>query len=168
MQRVTISLDGELLAEIDRFVEQRGYSGRSEAVRDLLRSGLQQLGTEADGSRECVAALVYAYGHQARELAGRLTSRFHEHHDLALATLHAHLGHDSCLEVALLRGPADAVGDFGERLMAERGVLYGRLVMLPAELSTESHVHGSGPSRQHEHTHIGRSRKAAGRKKKKH
>lgn len=157
MQRVTISLDGELLAELDRFTAQRGYSGRSEAVRDLVRSGLQQ--HEADGDagaegRECVAALVYAYDHSARELAGRLTGRFHAHHDLTLATLHAHLGHDSCLEVALLRGPATAVRDFGEQLVAERGVLYGRLVTLPAEVSTERHTHGSGPSHSHEHAKI--------------
>lgn len=157
MQRVTISLDAGLLDELDRLVEQHGYSGRSEAVRDLVRSGLQQ--HEADvaaaaGNHECVAALVYAYDHSARELAGRLTGRFHAHHDLTLATLHAHLGHDSCLEVALLRGPAEAVRAFGEQLTAERGVLYGRLVMLPAEVSTERHSHGTGPSRSHEHARI--------------
>ena len=35
MQRVTVSLDDELLVELDRFAETRGYANRSEAVRDL-------------------------------------------------------------------------------------------------------------------------------------
>jgi len=158
MQRVTISLDDDLLGELDRFAATRGYAGRSEAVRDLVRSGLQQLEPDADGDRECVAALVYAFDHQARELAARLTSRFHQHHDLTLATLHAHLGHDSCLEVALLRGPAAAVREFGEHVSAERGVLYGRLVTLPVQVTTERHTHGAGRAHSHEHTKIGKGK----------
>lgn len=37
MQRVTISLDDELLAELDQFASGRGYAGRSEALRDLVK-----------------------------------------------------------------------------------------------------------------------------------
>ena len=106
MQRVTVSLDDELLVELDRFAETRGYANRSEAVRDLVRGGLQQLDTGNSGDRECVATLMYVYDHHARELASRLTNRFHGHHHLALATMHVHLDHDSCLELAVLRGPA--------------------------------------------------------------
>ena len=42
MQRVTITIDDELDAELDRFMKARGYANRSEAIRDLARSGLQQ------------------------------------------------------------------------------------------------------------------------------
>ncbi|WP_368045329.1 ribbon-helix-helix protein, CopG family, partial [Gilvimarinus gilvus] len=42
MQRITITLDEELLDLIDRRVEAQGYQGRSEAIRDLLRSGLRE------------------------------------------------------------------------------------------------------------------------------
>ena len=39
MQRITISIDDELAMAFDRFIEQRGYGNRSEAVRDLIREG---------------------------------------------------------------------------------------------------------------------------------
>lgn len=155
MQRVTISLDDELLAELDRFASERGYAGRSEALRDLVRSGLQQLEPEGDATRDCVAALVYAFDHHSRELASRLTARFHEQHDLALASLHVHLDHESCMEVAVLRGPTAAVRDFGAQVAAERGVFHGRLVTLPVRVTSEQHTHGAGPSHSHEHTKIG-------------
>jgi len=58
MQRVTITIDDELAAEIDRFIAVRSYANRSEVMRDLARSGLQQAATEAAGTRACVAALV--------------------------------------------------------------------------------------------------------------
>ena len=91
MQRVTITIDDDLDAELDRFMKTRGYDNRSEAIRDLARSGLQQAAMEISGPRPCVAALVYVYDHEARELPKRLTRDFHEHHDLAQATLHVHL-----------------------------------------------------------------------------
>ena len=87
MQRVTITIDDDLAAELDGFMAGRGYANRSEAIRDLARSGLQQAATEVAGSRPCVAALVYMYDHEARELPKRLTRDFHERHDLAHTTL---------------------------------------------------------------------------------
>jgi nickel-responsive transcriptional regulator NikR len=63
MQRVTITIDDELDAELDRFMKTRGYDNRSEAIRDLARSGLQQAAMEISGPRPCVAALVYVYDH---------------------------------------------------------------------------------------------------------
>lgn len=155
MQRVTISLDDELLAELDRFASERGYAGRSEALRDLVRGGLQQLEPEGNDQRECVAALVYAFDHHSRELASRLTARFHEQHDLALASLHVHLDHESCMEIAVLRGPTAAVQAFGQQVAAERGVFHGRLVTLPVQVTSERHTHGAGPSHSHEHTRLG-------------
>ena len=47
MQRVTITIDDELDEELNRFMKARGYANRSEAIRDLARSGLQQRATEA-------------------------------------------------------------------------------------------------------------------------
>ena len=42
MQRVTITLDDELMAELDRIIAARGYQNRSEAIRDLARAGIRQ------------------------------------------------------------------------------------------------------------------------------
>src|SRR5580704_15517512 len=104
MQRVTVTIDEELLAALDRVIVARGYQNRSEAIRDLARAGMAELQDESEGRREGVAALVYVYDHEGRELAKRLTRSFHDHHDLSLATMHVHLDHDSCMEVAVLRG----------------------------------------------------------------
>ena len=75
----------------------RGYPNRSEAIRDLARSALQQHAMQTAGRQQCVAALIYTYDHHQRELPKRLTREFHDHHDLGRATLHVHLDHDSCM-----------------------------------------------------------------------
>ncbi|MBV9829225.1 MAG: nickel-responsive transcriptional regulator NikR [Alphaproteobacteria bacterium] len=153
MQRITISINDELLAALDRVIEKRGYQNRSEAIRDLTRAGMIAHEEESEPS-EGIAALVYAYDHEARELAKRLTRSFHDHHDLSLATMHVHLDHDSCLEVAVLRGAMGEIRHFAEHVMAERGVRYGRLVTVPVATEAANHAHGYEPSRPHLHTHV--------------
>jgi CopG family nickel-responsive transcriptional regulator len=150
MQRVTITLDDDLMADLDRFIAARGYQNRSEAIRDLARSGLEQAAVEVAGSRPCVATLVYVYDHHARELPKRLTQGFHDHHELSQATLHVHLDAASCLEVTVLKGPGSEVQRFADHVIAERGVRHGHVVYIPAdELSDHSH----GQDHSHDHPH---------------
>ena len=139
MQRVTITMDDDLAAELDRYMSVRDYANRSEAIRDLARSGLQQAAIETAGSRECFATLSYVYDHAERELPKRLSKDFHEHHDLAQATLHVHIDHDSCLEVTVLKGRGSEVKALADHVIAERGVRHGHVVMMPIE---RDHAHG--------------------------
>ena len=150
MQRVTITIDEELAADLDRFMAARGYADRSEAIRDLARSGLQQVATEVAGARPCIAALVYLYDHAARELPKRLTHDYHERHDLAQATLHVHLDHESCMEVTVLKGRGADVQEFADHIITERGVRHGHVIYLPAG---GAHSHGSGETHRHGRRH---------------
>jgi len=154
MQRVTITIDDELLAALDQMIATRGYQNRSEAIRDLARAGMAELQAEAPARQDGVAALVYVYDHEGRELAKRLTRSFHDHHDLSLATMHVHLDHESCLEVAVLRGEMSEIRHFAEHVISERGVRHGRLVAVPVEVADESHAHGAERGRRHLHTHV--------------
>ena len=152
MHRLTITIDDDLVAEVDQFIARHGYANRSEAFRDLLRSGLEHTGGNAAANRHCIATLSYVYDHEARELPKRLTRDFHAHHDLAQATLHVHIDHDSCLEVTVLKGRGSEVKAFADHVIAERGVRHGHVVMMPIEPHAGIHAH----SRQE------RSRRARG------
>jgi CopG family transcriptional regulator, nickel-responsive regulator len=144
MQRLTITIDDDLLAEIDGFITERGYANRSEAFRDLLRSGLEHSSSNTAGNRHCIATLSYIYDHAERELPKRLTRDFHEHHDLAQATLHVHIDHDSCLEVTVLKGHGADVKAFADHVIAERGVRHGHVVIMPTDAhGAHSHAHSA-------------------------
>ncbi len=68
MQRVTLTLDDDLLAALDALSARRGYHNRSEAVRDILRDALNQ-DPPSPESRRGYAVLSYVYEHEKRELA---------------------------------------------------------------------------------------------------
>jgi CopG family nickel-responsive transcriptional regulator len=86
------------------------------------------------------------YNHALRDLPQRLVDTQHSHHDLSVATTHVHFGHEDCLEVAILRGPAAAVQSHADALTAQRGVRHAHLHLIPVQAKEQAHSH-------HGHTH---------------
>jgi CopG family nickel-responsive transcriptional regulator len=152
MERITISMSDKFAAELASFVKDYGYENRSEAVRDLARLGLERARIGHDSAGQCVATLTYVFNHRTRELSRRLTGAHHAHHDLQVATMHVHLDHDQCLEVAVLRGEVSGVREFSKAVIAERGVRYGQVSFVPVSIETESHAH-AGLRHTHDHSH---------------
>jgi len=149
MERITITIDDELLASIDGLIEKRGYPSRSEAIRELVRdAAARDYASRAEAP--CVAALSYVYDHAARDLSQRLVNAQHDHHDLSIATTHVHFDHDSCLEVAILRGHSGAIRQMADRLTAQRGVRHASLNIIPLKPPGEPHRHGPNDA---PHTH---------------
>jgi CopG family transcriptional regulator, nickel-responsive regulator len=140
VQRITVTIDDDLVDMLDELCNRHGYTSRSEAVRDLVRQAQTHEHGER-GRRPCVATLSYVYEHGTRDLAKRLTNEQHDHYDLSIATLHVHLNHDDCLEVSVLRGAVDDVRAFADMVTTQRGVRHGTLHVLPA---TDAKVHGAG------------------------
>lgn len=134
MQRLTITLDDDLLDAIDRMVDEKGYSSRSEAVRDCLRDGLPKShegGHHSD--RPAYAVLSYVFEHDMRDLAKRLTSHQHDHHDLSVSTLHIHANETDCLEVAVLKGNAGDLRAYADSVSTQRGVRYANIHLIPQD-----------------------------------
>lgn len=150
MERITMSLDESLATQFDDFIARHGYTNRSEAMRDLIRRALHDEHLDEQDHGHCVAALSYVYNHHELELASRITNVHHHHHALNLASMHVHLDHDNCLEIAILRGRMDRVREAANAVMAERGVRHGRLQMVPVALSESSHSEDGEP---HVHSH---------------
>ncbi|HNE18015.1 MAG TPA: nickel-responsive transcriptional regulator NikR [Rhodocyclaceae bacterium] len=155
MERFTISLDEDLARAFDALIAARGYSNRSEAVRDILRAHLEANRVAREEAPHCIANLSYVYNHHERELAERVTQDQHAHHDLCVATLHAHLDHDHCMESVILRGPTADVRAFAESLIARPGVRHGALNLVTAELHSAAHRHGERADHAHPHPHEG-------------
>jgi CopG family nickel-responsive transcriptional regulator len=153
MERITMSIDEDLARAFDKLIAARGYSSRSEAMRDLLRREVGVSRTQQDSARtQCVASLSYVYNHHVRELAERLMAAQHAHHGLVVATTHVHLDHEHCLENVFLKGPTAAVRAFADSIRAERGVAYGQVNLIAVEPGDKHPL--SAPHQHHGHMHL--------------
>jgi CopG family nickel-responsive transcriptional regulator len=130
----------------DRLVKDKGYESRSEAFRDLLRTAIGETRIQGGAAGYCVGVLSYVYNHHERQLAKRLMSMQHDHHDVTVSTMHAHLDHDNCIETVILRGQTDAVVSFAQSVIAQSGVRHGKFHPIPIEVESPS-------SKQHTHVH---------------
>lgn len=146
LSRIGVSIDSDLLHRFDVFITDKGYENRSEAFRDLIRERL--VGSAVDGGNSLVVGTVtLIYDHHTRLLPEKLTNLQHESHDIIISTLHAHLDHENCLEVVVLRGRSKDVQKLADRLISTKGVQHGRLVMSSPEV-----VSGK-TSKHHRHPH---------------
>ena len=133
LSRIGVALDSDLLKQFDRWMGKSGYTNRSEAFRDLIRERLVGERTAAPHAI-VVGTVTLIYDHHAHGVGDKLTELQHEHHDLVVSTSHAHLDHDSCLEVLIVHGKSAAVEQFASTLIALKGVQHGRLVKtVPAQ-----------------------------------
>jgi CopG family transcriptional regulator, nickel-responsive regulator len=152
MQRITITIDDDLLQAVDGLMNRRGYGSRSEAMRDIIREMVDRERLSEPGA-DCIGALSFVYDHEVRDLARRITTAHHDRHDLSIASMHVHLNHESCLEVSVLRGALAEVQGFADAVASQRGVRSARLHLIPARIEAQEHSHGAGAHR-HEHVEI--------------
>ena len=125
MQRITISLDGSLAKEFDRFVAVHEYSSRSEAVRDIIHARLCAAGSGNEREtrdRHCVATLSYTYDGADERLLSRLRGLRQRHHDTILSSLHIALEDHRYLETTFLRGPLNEVERCANLLISVPGI----------------------------------------------
>jgi CopG family nickel-responsive transcriptional regulator len=128
LARIGVAIEANLLARFDRFIASQGYTNRSEAFRDLIRDRLVSDATE-DANASVVGSVTLIYDHHSRLLPEKLSRLQHDYHDVIISTTHAHLDHDSCLEIVVVRGKCRRVRDLADLLIGTKGVQHGRLVM---------------------------------------
>jgi CopG family nickel-responsive transcriptional regulator len=126
--RFGISMDDRLLEKFDRLIESKGYSNRSEAVRDLIRNALVDEQWAKNEREEMVGAVSLVYDHHTRDLADKLTEHQHSHHRHIISALHVHLDAHHCLEVVVLKGPSGEIRRLADELIGTKGVKHGRLM----------------------------------------
>ncbi len=128
LQRFSISMDGDLLADLDKMTKAKGYANRSQAIADMVRNQLiEHQGLQK--THEIAGTITLVYDHHKRNIQALLTSIQHDHGDQIIATLHAHLDHHNCMEVLAVRGQAGLVRNLADRLIAAKGVKHGKLTM---------------------------------------
>jgi CopG family nickel-responsive transcriptional regulator len=128
LSRIGVAIDSELLQRFDAFISNQGYTNRSEAFRDLIRDRL--VTATVDNPRAFVVGTVtLIYNHHSRLLPEKLMNLQHTYHNVIVCTTHAHLDHDNCLEVIILKGESRQVQKVAGTLIGIKGVQHGRLVM---------------------------------------
>jgi CopG family nickel-responsive transcriptional regulator len=128
LARFSVSLEADLLERFDQYCEQGKFATRSEAIRQLLRDALVDEAVSGPDV-EASGTLTLVYDHHRSGLTEKLTEIQHRHGSLIVSTTHVHLDHHLCLEVLILRGPANQIREAAAELRGTKGIRKGQLVL---------------------------------------
>ncbi len=122
LSRIGVSLPENLLGKFDEIITKRGYSSRSEGIRDAIRGYIRYYDWMSEVKGERIGILSLTYDHSQRGLVTSLMELEHEFITITRSSVHIHISHDECMEVILLSGEGKDVRAIAERVMALKGV----------------------------------------------
>lgn len=125
--RFSVSLGADLLRQFDATWKSDGHPTRSEAVQALIRHSLVQ--KEWQSGKDVAGSIVIVYDHHEKSLVSELIDVQHNFERVVVATQHAHLDHDNCLESIIVKGKAADVEELLKKLKSLKGLKHASLMM---------------------------------------
>ncbi len=109
MPIVSISLNSEILSELDKLQKSMGFSGRSEAIRAGIRSFVSEEKQKDQLSGKINAILLVVHNDEFDHIVSGIAHNFE---DLITTHLHSKIEGDRCMELFLIKGNAEKVITF--------------------------------------------------------
>jgi len=129
--RFSVSLEEELLSELDLFAKDNNFANRSQALRNLIEKNIVEKKWHCNNV--VAGAIILIYDHHRKELITRINELQHDFFDVILSSQHFHLNHDTCLEIIAVKGVASRLTGLSEKLISLKGIRHGKLVMSKAD-----------------------------------
>ena len=127
MPIVSISLNDEILSELDKLQTSMGFSGRSEAIRAGIRTFVSEEKQKTDLSGNIHAILLVVYNDQFDHVISGITHNFE---DLITTYLHSKIEKEKCMELFLINGDAGKVSTITKDFQTNKNMDTVKLVAL--------------------------------------
>jgi CopG family nickel-responsive transcriptional regulator len=124
---VSVSLNDDILKEMDVLQKALGFSGRSE----IVRAGIRQLAAEEKDRQNLVgfihALLMVVHSEESEK---QVTDMKHGYDELVQTHLHSKIRGDRCLEVFLLKGQAEGVKKMTKEFQSNKKMDHVKLISM--------------------------------------
>ena len=124
---VSVSLNEDILDEVDRLQRALGFSGRSEIVRAGIRNLLAEEKERQDLSGRMFAVLLAIHDEKSDD---QVTTMQHAYDKLITTHIHNEIDGDRCLEIFLLRGDADEIKAMNKKFMSNKKMDHVKLISM--------------------------------------
>ena len=127
MTIVSISLNDEILKQIDNLQSTMGFSGRSDAIRAGIRSFVSEEKQKQDLSGEVNAILLVVHND---EYDNEVNGIKHSYEDLITMHLHNKIDGEKCMELFILKGESEKVTEITKNFQINKKMDTIKLVAL--------------------------------------
>jgi len=127
MTIVSISLNDEILKQIDNLQTTMGFSGRSDAIRAGIRSFVSEEKQKQDLTGEVNAILLVVHND---EYDNEVNDIKHSYEDLITMHLHNKINEEKCMELFILKGESEEVTEITKNFQINKKMDTIKLVAL--------------------------------------
>lgn len=131
LKRFGVSLEDDLLESLDNYVQENGFSNRSQAIRFLVEKNV------AEQKWQCnhivAGTIILMYDQKKKEIVSRITDIEQQYQDAVLSSSQYYINQNFCLHIVTVMGEAHRLTEFSDRLITIRGIKHGKLVMSRAD-----------------------------------
>jgi Predicted transcriptional regulators containing the CopG/Arc/MetJ DNA-binding domain and a metal-binding domain len=127
MPIVSISLNDEILTELDKLQSSMGFSGRSEAIRAGIRTFVSEEKQKADLTGNIHAILLVVHNDEFDHIVSGITHNFE---DLITTHLHSKIEKEKCMELFVINGDAEKVSTITKDFQRNKNMDTVKLVAL--------------------------------------
>ena len=131
MPVISISLSSKLLDQLDHFIEEVGYSSRSEAIRDALREVILEHELSRFEKGRAMATITVISDKRRKDVSERLIRLRHDYDDIVSGNMHIHLGEIYCLEIFITEGEIKEILELIDKIRSIRKVEQVKYVIIP-------------------------------------
>ncbi|WP_292388963.1 nickel-responsive transcriptional regulator NikR [Methanosarcina sp. UBA5] len=130
LMRIGVSLPDTLLSKFDEIVEKRGYSSRSEGVRDAIRNYISHYEWINDVKGDRTGTIAVIYDNTRKGLSNVLINIQHNYSHLIRSSMHVYLDRENCFELIFLNGKGEDITELAESIIALKGVKFSKLTTI--------------------------------------
>ena len=127
VKRFGVSLEEDILSDLDQIVKDKRFPNRSRALRFLIKQHVSE--QNVDDNQKVTGAVVLVYNHQISRLHNEIASLQHEYNCLVLSSQHIHLDDKNCIETIAVCGIAGKVIKLSNKLLAIKGIRHGNMII---------------------------------------
>ncbi len=125
MPIVSISINNEMLEDLDKMIRELGFSGRSELVRAGIRNLISDERQKQDILGFLHALLLVIHDEQSEQ---EVTSTKHTFDELINTHIHSKIDNNKCLEIFLLKGGAEKIKNMTKEFQTNKKMDHVKLI----------------------------------------
>ena len=127
MPIVSISLNQEILSELDKLQKTMGFSGRSEAIRAGIRTFVSEEKQKSQLTGNVHAILLVVHNDEFDHVVSGIK---HSFEDLITTHLHSKIEGEKCMELFVIDGDAERVSTITKDFQVNKNMDTVKLVTL--------------------------------------
>lgn len=131
LRRFGVSLEDELLEDLDKYASDNGFANRSQAIRYLIEKNVTEQKWQCN--HIVAGTIIIIYNQNKKEITSKIVSVQQIYADVILSSSQYYINNNFCMHIATVMGEAHRLTELSDHLTTIKGIKYGKLVMSRAD-----------------------------------